>query len=161
MANWRRGNIRYGLLNRDGAVIDWVGKKKKHKKLPDWVDWNRVIEMAEKMAKHKDAFRVDIFVGLPASSPVLNKEGASEEEKKAAVEIVISEFETHPTTRFADPRLFDEAARLWIAGYKRLNYKVIPNDEIPASFLEQSRFSAPAESREFVAYHQEILCRWC
>jgi len=150
VANWRRGNTRYGLLNRNGEVIDWVKKKKKHTKLPDWVDWNRVIEIAEKMAKHKDAFRVDIFVGLPASSPVLNKEGASEEEKKAAVEIVISEFETHPTTRFVDPRLFDEAARLWIAGYKRLNYKVIPNDEIPTSFLEHSRFPAPAESREFV-----------
>jgi hypothetical protein len=151
VANWRRGNNRYGLLNRNGEVIDWAGKKKAHEELPDWVDWDRVIDIAEKMAKHKDAFRVDMFVGLPASSPVLKKEGASEEEKKAAVEVVISEFEVHPTTKFMDPRLFDEAARLWISGYKRLNYKIIPNDEIPKEFLDGSEFLAPEESREFVA----------
>ena len=150
VANWRRGNKRYGLLDRNGQVIDWVGKKKAHEELPDWVDWARVIDIAEKMAKHKDAFRVDMFVGLPASSPILKKKVASEEEKKAAVEIVISEFEVHPTTKFIDPRLFDEAARLWLAGYAKLNYKIIPNDEIPKEFLKHPEYPAPEESREFV-----------
>ena len=113
------------------------------------MDWDRVIEIAEKMAQHKDMFRVDIFVGLPASSPAL-RDGVSEEEKKAAVEIVISEFEVHPTTKFLDPRLFDEASRLWIAGYKKLNIKTIPNNEIPRSFLETKEFSAPSESRVWI-----------
>lgn len=149
IANWRRGSARYGLIHRNGTVVDWDGFKEDHGEIPDWIEWAKVIEIAEKMAAHKDMFRVDMFVGLPAGSPALH-EGATLEERRAAVEIVISEFEVHPTTKFKDPRLFDEAARLWIAGYKKLNIKEVPNDEVPEIYLDTAEFPAPPESREFV-----------
>lgn len=134
LANWRKGSHRWGLIYRDGTVVDWSEYNEDHPKVPDYVDWDRVIEIAETLGANKDMYRADIFVGVPAGS-VPND--ASEEEQNAAVRVVVSETEIHPTTELKDPGLFEEAARLWIAGYRMGNYKVVTNDEVPRAFLSK------------------------
>ena len=37
---------------------------------------------------------------------------------------------------FPDENICEEGARLWIAGYKMGNHRIIPNTEVPAAFLE-------------------------
>ena len=36
---------------------------------------------------------------------------------------------------FSNPFIAEEMARLWIAGYKIGNYKLIPNNEVPPGYL--------------------------
>lgn len=121
-------------LYRDGSPIE--GKEKLPPEL-DYVDWPRVVEIAEALARNKDMFRVDIFVGLPASSPTLQA-NATREERDAAVEYAVNECEIYPTTNFKKwPQLAQDGARLWVAGYKIGNYRTIPNDEVPKEFVEK------------------------
>lgn len=42
---------------------------------------------------------------------------------------------------FVDKELPEEAARLWIAGYKMGNYKVVPNTEVPDEYLRTGKLS--------------------
>lgn len=128
------GEKRYAMtwLRRDGSVIE--GKEKPSEM--EYVDFPRVVEMAETLGANKDLFRVDIFVGIPASSPSL-KANATREERLAAVEYAINESEIYPTTSFKWwPQLAQDGARLWVAGYKMGNYRSVPNTEIPKEFLE-------------------------
>ena len=39
--------------------------------------------------------------------------------------------------------ILEEAARLWITGYKLGNYRIVPNTEVPVEFQETSRTSTP------------------
>lgn len=133
MAYWKRGSYRPGLVTREGNIIDWV--KKREESIPDWIDWNRVVDIAERMTRNKDFLRVDIFVGIPAGHKALRK-GASREEQIAAVEYVVNEVDQRPTSSFEDD-LHQEGARLWMAGYKMGIYKTIANDEVPRQFLEK------------------------
>ena len=64
------------------------------------------------------------------------KTGATKDERMAAVQIVVSESEIYPTITFPDENVCEEGARLWIAGYKMGNHRIIPNTEVPAAFLE-------------------------
>ena len=114
--------------------------KKSNTELPDWVNWSKIKDLAEKMGQNKDMFRTDIFVGVPSDSPAL-KEGATEEEKRSAVQVVVSEFEMQPGTLQMDPGIFDDAARLWLGGYKMGNYKVVPNTQVPAAYVEKGFLS--------------------
>mmetsp|Transcript_17769 Transcript_17769/g.32157 ORF Transcript_17769/g.32157 Transcript_17769/m.32157 type:complete len:460 (-) Transcript_17769:302-1681(-) len=134
LANWRKGSHRWGLIYRDGTVVDWSGYDEDHPTVPDFVDWDRVIEIAETLGANKDMYRVDIFVGVPAG---LVPHDATEAEQHAATRVVVSETELHPTTTLKDEGLFEEAARLWIAGYRMGNYKVATNDEVPKAFLSK------------------------
>lgn len=107
----------------------------------DWVDFSRVVEIAERVGAHKDLLRVDIFAGVPASSSAKTLD-----ERLAEVEYVISELSFHPTTIFLDEEVIDEGARLWIAGYKMGNYRVVPNAEVPKVFVETGQLPLEALS---------------
>jgi hypothetical protein len=125
-----------GFLHRNGTMVASEGSKYHFKENPletwlDWVDFSRVVEIAERVGAHKDLLRVDIFVGVPASSP-----GVTKEERLAKVEYAVSELSFHPTTIFTDDEIIDEGARLWIAGYKMGNYRDVPNAEVPKEFVE-------------------------
>lgn len=78
---------------------------------------------------------MDVFVGLPAGDAVLRAD-LSAEEHIAAVRYVVSETEIYPTTT-VDEVIFEEAARLWVAGYKVGNFRVVKNTEVPNIFLEK------------------------
>jgi hypothetical protein len=104
------------------------------KKLPEWVDWPRLVEIAERLGAHKDTFRVDLFVGVPAGSPAL-REDASQSERQAAVQYVVNEISSTSSEPLPDDVL-EEATRLWIAGYKLGNYRTVPNTEVPVEFQD-------------------------
>ena len=116
-----------GYAHRNGTML--IG----HSTVPVWLDYAELVRIAENLGAHKDMFRTDIFVGVPAG---VLKAGATTEERVAAVQIVVSESELYPTTIFPDENLCEEGARLWIAGYKMGNHRIIPNTEVPAAFLE-------------------------
>jgi hypothetical protein len=121
-------------LQRDGTFI--AGKEHDRPKELDYIDFPRIVEIAEKLGANKDMFRVDVFVGLPTSSSLLNL-NATVEEREAAVEYAVNECEIYPTTSFRWwPQLAQDGARLWVAGYKTGNYRSVPNTEIPKEFLK-------------------------
>jgi hypothetical protein len=139
-----------GLLHRNGTMVaGTVGEDNHHYKengifrgwLLDWLDYSRVVEIAERLGAHKDLLRVDIFVGVPASSSA-----KTPEERLAAVQYAVSELSFHPTSVFDDHEVIDEGARLWIAGYKMGNYRVVPNAEVPKVFVETGQLPLEALS---------------
>ena len=73
-------------------------------------------------------------------------EGATEEDRRSAVQVVISEFEMQPGTLQMDHGIFDDAARLWIAGYKKGNYEVVTNTQVPQEFIEKGYLPEAAEA---------------
>ncbi len=129
---WRPGlsEVR-AFIHRNGTTLDW--KEASSKALPKWVDWQRIVRIAEQLGAHKDMFRTDIFVGVPAGS--LGAQGTLEE-RREAVQYVVSETEVHPTPIKGTEEVFREAGRIWVAGYKIGNYKTIPNSEVPQEFLD-------------------------
>ena len=116
-----------GFFYRNGTAS--VGSARS---LPTWIDWPRVVEIAEELGANKDMFRTDIFVGVPAGV----KSGKTSGERRKAVKYAVSECELYPTTVFHDAGLSEEAARLWIAGYKTGIYRTIPNTEVPQEFID-------------------------
>lgn len=138
IVNWKNGHYRSGLVHRNGTLVECADKHED--KLPEWIDWDKIVKLAEDLAVHKDLFRVDIFAGVPAESPSLRQE-ATKEEKTAAVQYVVNEQAFLPTTSFNEKKIFDEGARLWIAGYKMGNYKVVPNNEVPAAYKKTHMLS--------------------
>jgi len=132
-------------------------------KLPKWIDWERVIQIAEKLGQHKDMFRTDIFVGVTATSTSTSTitttnnnnnntttRNHNNNEQRPIIRYVVSETEIHPTPLRGFETIFNEAGRLWLAGYhyatimnsnnseNNINYlfdvKVIPNNEVPYGF---------------------------
>jgi hypothetical protein len=139
---WR---IMVNLVHRNGTLVykelyEEDGEEFE-KQLPDWLDWSALVKMAEELGAHKDMFRLDVFVGVPTSVKSLLHNGATEEERLEHLEIAISESEIFPTTPFNDFDLTEEAARLWIAGYKIGNYRVVPNTEVPDEFKQTGKLS--------------------
>lgn len=139
-----------GFIRRDGTMAA------KSEALPEWLDWPRVVDIAERLGAHKDHFRTDIFVGVPAGA---TKPGATFEERLAAVKYVVSEAAMFPTSLMWDRGeylpvvgethendLTLEAARLWIAGYKMGNYRTVPNTEVPEVYLETGGLPADFEA---------------
>ena len=98
--------------------------------LPEWVPWDELVEIAEKLGRNKDMFRVDIFVGRPASA-----------DASAPLQIGISESEIFPTTVFTSDELSREGARLWLAGYALGIYEIVENTEVPREFRYRGRLS--------------------
>jgi hypothetical protein len=127
---------RWSFVDPNGIMLaNQVGS------IPDWLDFSELVKIAEKLGANKDMFRTDIFVGVPAGAV---RVGASREERIAAVQIAVNECAMYPTTSFVDDAICEEGARLWIAGYKMGNYRVVPNTEVPPSFLETGSFALPA-----------------
>lgn len=137
VANWRRGGWKSlwwpGVVNRNGTMVEGSEVLS----LPDWVDWSRVVDIAERLGAHKDMFRIDMFVGVAAGSPALREE-ASESERQKAVRYVVSEI-SHISSEPFPNEVMEESLRLWIAGYKIGNYRIIPNTEVPLEFQDHDR----------------------
>lgn len=110
--------------------------------VPDWLDWSRLVALGEQLGAHKDMFRTDIFVGIPARkraqllADTKNSSTApSRQDWENAVEMAVSETEIHPTPYGKETNeVFEEGARLWLAGYRMGHYRVVPNTEVPADF---------------------------
>jgi hypothetical protein len=132
-----------GFLHRNGTMVASEGNahfsENPLETWLDWVDYSRVVEIAERVGAHKDMLRVDMFVGVPASSSAVTLE-----ERLAKVEYAVSEVSFHPTAIFYDDEVIDEGARLWIAGYKMGNYRVVSNAEVLQEFVETG--SLPLEA---------------
>jgi hypothetical protein len=126
-----------GFIRRDGTFVP--GSYNYGKELPAWIEWPELVRMAEWAGANKDMFRFDVFAGLPWTVPSLGETTVKQRERM--VRIVASEQEVFPTTIFLDDALPEEAARMWIGGYKAGNYRVVPNREVPAEFLETGKFS--------------------
>ena len=132
-------------------------------KLPKWIDWERVIEIGEKLGRNKDMFRTDIFVGVTASSSSATSATSASTKsydnhnKSNRIRYVVSETEIHPTPLRGYEIIFNEAGRLWLAGYyyyynananinnaqqqqqqktNKFNIKVIQNNEVPYGFYQ-------------------------
>jgi hypothetical protein len=120
-----------GFIYRNGTMAAGSSSR-----MPTWIDWPYVVEIAEKLGANKDMFRVDIFAGVPAST------GKTPEERRKAIKYVVSESELYPTTIFLDDSIAEEAARLWIAGYKMGIYRTVPNTEVPQEFIDRGFLSA-------------------
>ena len=151
IARWNRGQSLWGLVDRDGQVFnEWDGAHDDHSDLPPWVDWDEVVRLAERVGANKDMIRVDVFVGVSADARNLESlETASDEARRNAVRIVVSDCELAPPALELekDPAILEEAARLWIAGYKMGNYQAVPNTEVPDEFQTTGRLSAPKMSK--------------
>ena len=136
LAIWRPGmDGATAIIHRNGTNLEWAGKSEP---LSDWIDWQQIVDIAERSGVNKDMFRTDIFVGVPSGSPVL-RNGTSKEERLKAVRYVISENEIHPTEYFHYKKMkniFDEGSRLWLAGYTNGNYRVVHNSEVPTAFVK-------------------------
>ncbi|VEU43095.1 unnamed protein product [Pseudo-nitzschia multistriata] len=119
------------ILHRNGTHLAWSGKSEP---LPDWIDWPRIVAMAEESGRNKDMFRTDVFVGVPAGGGTPKGDGPA-----PVVRYVVSESEIHPTEYFhvkGTQSIFNEGGRLWLAGYASGNYRVVPNTEVPPAFVE-------------------------
>ncbi|CAB9521537.1 expressed unknown protein [Seminavis robusta] len=138
LAQWRPGvsKIR-AFIKRDGTALAWDGGTKPEQQLPEWINWQHIVEMAEGLGKHKDMFRTDIFVGIPAARH--REDGARKEQLEA--KYVVNENEIHPTPLKGTESVFQEAGRLWLAGYKIGNYKVIRDLEVPDEFAKTGTLS--------------------
>jgi hypothetical protein len=128
------GNFIAGWVYRNGTVIPRTGFKRNMFLRWPWINWQRVVNLAERVGAHKDMLRVDVFVGFPYATPISNN--ATAEEKAEAVEYVVSEIAFHPTTYLDKEEIREEGARLWLAGYLIGNYIEVPNDEVPEIFQE-------------------------
>ena len=131
-------NVRLGVFDRDGKVIDYQGTE-----IPDWVDWPKVIALAETMGAQKDYLRVDIFAGIPADSPALEldpNDANARAQQREAVQIVVNEVAFHSTLLI--PTIAkNELHRLWLAGYKMGIYKYVPNSEVPPAYVQKGYLS--------------------
>ena len=127
LAVWRPGmDGVHAMIDPNGITVPW--KNEKHsQQLPDWVDWPRIVKMAEQLGAHKDMFRTDIFVGVPATG----RANSSEPEE---IQYVVSETEFHPTPLRGTESIFAEGGRLWLAGYQIGRYRVVPDAEVPDDF---------------------------
>ena len=138
-AHYKTGNsMCLGVFDRDGKVIDYQGAE-----IPDWVDWPKVIALAETMGAHKDYLRVDIFAGVPADSPVLEldpNDANARTQQREAVQIVVNEVAFHSTLEIPSIAK-NELHRLWLAGYKMGIYKYVPNSEVPPAFVQKGYLS--------------------
>ena len=78
VSTFKQGSQTFGAFWRNGSRVKMIKKHPwENDERPSWVDWNGVIELAEKLATNKDMIRVDIYVGRPAQQTGLSREEAS------------------------------------------------------------------------------------
>lgn len=113
------GNM-HGIIFPNGTarpLIDEV-MAEYERPLPAWLDFDRILAISSELGAHKDMFRTDIFVGVPAGgSRKLNQ-----------LQYVVSEVEIFSTYTLGD--LAQPAGKLWLQGYIDANYVAIPNHEV-------------------------------
>lgn len=113
----------HAMVFRNGTALEMAGDGQYRemtstvRQLPEWLDWERVVAISERLGANKDMFRTDVFVGVPASS----SRGPED------VTYVVSEVEIYST--YGVGLLEEEMGRLWLQGYLDGEYKVIPNHE--------------------------------
>eukprot|EP00566_Odontella_aurita_P002565 CAMPEP_0113568552 /NCGR_PEP_ID=MMETSP0015_2-20120614/23911_1 /TAXON_ID=2838 /ORGANISM="Odontella" /LENGTH=943 /DNA_ID=CAMNT_0000471103 /DNA_START=26 /DNA_END=2857 /DNA_ORIENTATION=- /assembly_acc=CAM_ASM_000160 len=146
MSTFRRGETVFGLVRRDGTMAD-IESPREVPGLPHWVDWDRVVDIAERLAHGKDMIRVDVLVGVPAEE--LNKAmeeegggglengGKNRQEDHLRMRYVVTEVEFQPVAEWMGmpSDVLEEGARLWTSGYEMLNLELVENEEVPESFL--------------------------
>ncbi|KAL7579140.1 hypothetical protein ACA910_019165 [Epithemia clementina (nom. ined.)] len=153
--------------------------------IPSWLNcWPRLVTIAERLGAHKDMFRTDILVGIPASKRAeLMRLEAQEQTSSSqyhrqnennitvtteaaattttstrdwkvlwrqAVVLAVSETEIFPTPydQAETMRKFEEGTRLWLEGYQRPGfYTVVPNREVPHSFVQARGLSTTAAAQ--------------
>ena len=168
VAQWnfvqREGRFMHGFYYRSGRRTPGTPRDSQDFINTDVMPWDDLIGVAESLAKNKDFMRVDFLVGI--SKEELKSYGRQIEtrdrfidmlEKRndrdgvAAVpppptypeiKMVVSESEIFPTTMFTSPFIAEEAARLWVGGYKVGNYKIVPNTEVPANYVQEQEVAA-------------------
>lgn len=159
---WRPGTDGVKALlfgNGTNLAFDPPSAKKKHKKdntrdkynkkdrdkkdeppsiqqqLPEWIDWDRVISIGERLGRNKDMFRTDIFVGVGTAGRRKQQKVDDDNNNKTIIRYVVSETEIHPTPLRGFEQVFEEAGRLWLAGYYLLSRQnrlsVISNTKVP------------------------------
>lgn len=118
-----------GFFYRNGSLAEETPTFKEDR-IPDWVPWGEIVDIAERLGAHKDMFRTDIFLGRPAGS-----------DSDAPLKLAVSESEIFPTTIFSNEELSGEGARLWIAGYAMSIYKTVENVEVPPEYIHRGKLS--------------------
>jgi len=129
---WKRGCFIYGFVHRNGTLADPSSTfpiPDRFTELPHWIEWERVVNIAETLGAHKDMYRTDIFVGVPAGT--VQESSLDSDSPLMEVQYLVSETEIYPTTIESElPAGFDEAVELWLQGYRDNNYITIPNRDI-------------------------------
>eukprot|EP00977_Amphora_coffeiformis_P018354 scaffold6420_cov168-Amphora_coffeaeformis.AAC.32 len=119
-----------GFFYPNGTALPWG----RPDPVPSWLDFGKLVTIAEQLGHHKDMFRTDIFVGIPASKRAQLREPNN---FLSAVEINVSETEIHPTPYGKDTNeVFEEGARIWLAGYGMGRFTVVSNSEVPPEYIQ-------------------------
>lgn len=137
--NYVEENHRYwaGFIYRNGTFAHKTYRPEpgQDMTMPDWIPWDRLVAIAERLGANKDMFRTDMFVGRPADA-----------DPDSPLQIAVSESEIFPTTTFNGPDLPNEGARLWIAGYVMGMYELINNTEVPEDFMRNGKLPADLQA---------------
>jgi hypothetical protein len=130
--------------------------------------WDTMVDVAEALSQHKDFFRVDFLIGVSKedwkkfdrSHQLRHQLKARRHEtgddsirvppppEHPPIKFIVSECEIFPTTMFTSPFIADEAARLWIGGYKVGNYTVVSNNEVPRDYVPEQKKIAEQWQRQ-------------
>jgi len=164
------GRHMYGFYYRSGRrAPDFLHNSPSFIDLESVPWWDEMITVAESLGQHKDFLRVDFLVGVSKEEwkrfdrahqlrdqIIEMREESGDEDVRVPpppdyppIKMIVSECEIFPTTMFTSPFIADEAARLWLAGYKSGNFKVIPNNEVPPQYVhEHQKISQQWEQQE-------------
>ena len=98
-------------------------------KIPRWMHWDTIVDIAEEIAAHKDFYQIDFEIGMNAAMSRIMAT-ATRLEQMEEVQVIVSEVLFNPSIKSISAELLDEMGRLWLAGYQMGIYKTIHNDEI-------------------------------
>ncbi|CAB9500706.1 expressed unknown protein [Seminavis robusta] len=139
-----------GMIHRNGSV---VMDDHAMVKVPDWVQWETIVEVAENLGAHKDIYQVNFLIGVPAETAHLLQH-SSRQEQLAAIQVVVADTQLNPSIAFHEKELLDEMGRLWLAGYKMGIFKAVPNMEVPTEYVQKQQLT-DADTRE-----PSIMATW-
>jgi hypothetical protein len=100
--------------------------------LPEWVSWAQITTLAEELGQHIDMIRVHLLVGLPADHTAWQQDRVAQ---KAATKVYVNEIMLDPAGDELPDEMLDEAARLWVAGYKMgISVRIPFQHQVPPKF---------------------------
>jgi hypothetical protein len=154
MASWPRAEDRPsshpGMIHRNGtAIMD----DHTMVKVPDWIQWEIIVALAEHLSAHKDIFQVNVLVGIPADQVFLLQH-ATRQEQLAAIQVMVINSKPHPSLSFHEKELLDEMGRLWLAGYYIGIHEAVPNREVPEEYVHYQHLT------EINTRDEHILAGW-
>lgn len=120
---FRNGTARVTTAGQHANGTGYILTSTEETALPEWLDWPRIVATSERLGAHKDMFRTDMFVGVPAGGTRALDQ----------LKYVVSEVEIHSTYGLGN--LEQATGRLWLQGYLDHNYAVVPNHEHTSSNL--------------------------